>query len=204
MTPSVSANSYRCLRRRDNRPPCESPAYLRMDEGDAHVVAKFLGRYTATIFQGLDDEDEVALGPLRTELKLAKETKDELLGDTEFLASLTSNERKRAVEAARARIERAQRVLDDVEVGREQSMVSIVRDFDLFYDPGDPTRVGTFRGQTSEEWVEATALTIPQQRRLLSRGIERIEVARGGRRELDDRVTIAWPDDVAVPDNDAE
>ena len=100
------------------------------------------------------------------------------------------------MKAARAGVEEAQRTLDEAELTADRSdpLPDIVRDFDLFYDPGDGSKVGTFRGQTSEEWIEATSLTIPQQRQLLSRGIERIEVTKGGRYELEDRVRIVWAD----------
>ena len=136
---------------------------------------------------------------------MARDAKQALLADTEWLASLTREERGTAVEAARRKVDEAQRALDEAEVAsmRDDAIVDIVRDFDLFYDPGDPNKVGTFRRQTSEEWVEATSLTIPQQRRLLSRGIGRIDVAKGGRHELEDRVRITWTDEahVANPGN---
>jgi hypothetical protein len=163
-----------------------------MDEGDLHVVTKFLERYTAQVDRG--GRPAPKLGPFRRKLELAQDAKDALLADTEWLASLTSEERGTAVEAARRKVDEAQRALDEAEVAsmRDDAIVDIVQDFDLFYDPGDPSKVGTFRGQTSEEWVEAASLTIPQQRRLLSRGISRIDVAKGGRKELEDRVRIAW------------
>ena len=130
------------------------------------------------------------LGRLERKPELARDAKETLLADTEWLASLSREERGTALEAARRKVDDAQSALDEAEAGsiRDDTIVDIVRDFDLFYDPGDTSKVGTFRGQTSEEWVEATSLTIPQQRRLLSLGISRIEVANGGRKELEDRV----------------
>lgn len=195
MTPSRTKGAYRCLPRLHNDEPCAARAYLRMDEGDVHVVTKFLERYTALVDRGGRPSPE--LGPLRRKLELARDAKEALLADTEWLASLTSEERGTAVEAARRKVDEAQRALDQAEVAsmRDDAIVDIVSDFDLFYDPGDPSKGGTFRGQTSEEWVEATSLTIPQQRRLLSRGISRVDVTKGGRKDLDERVRIAWADE---------
>lgn len=192
MTPSRTKGAYRCLPRRHNDEPCTSRAYLRMDEGDLHVVTKFLERYTALVDRGGRPTPE--LRPLERKLELARDAKEALLADTEWLASLTSEERGTAVESARRKVDEAQRALDEAGVAsmRDDAIVDIVQDFDLFYDPGDPSKVGTFRGQTSEEWVEATSLTIPQQRQLLSRGIERVEVAKGRRHDLEKRVRIVW------------
>jgi hypothetical protein len=59
--------------------------------------------------------------------------------------------------------------------------------------------VGTFRGQSSLDSGSIFALSIPEQRRLLTSGIERVFVSRGPRlgprADLESRVQIIWRDE---------
>ena len=64
-----------------------------------------------------------------------------------------------------------------MEVAHETSVLNVWSLSDLF---------------TPDDFREAS---IPEQRRLLSLGIGRVDVAKGGR-ELDERVRIAWADEL--------
>ena len=92
--------------------------------------------------------------------------------------ALSPGKRAEVLANAQAAVDQARAELDAVEVAHETSVLNVWNLSDLF---------------TPEDFREAS---IPEQRRLLSLGIARVVVAKGGR-ELDGRVRIAWADEIA-------
>jgi DNA invertase Pin-like site-specific DNA recombinase len=156
---------------------CTDRALARMDELDALVLDAYLKRYE----QQFDDEPEPPeTGHLRERLSLAEDAMQALIEDPLSLAALPSAKRAEVLGNAQAAVERARADLDTVEIAHETSVLNAWSLSDLF---------------TPEDFREAS---IPEQRRLLSLGIARIDVIKGGRRELADRVQIVWADEDQV------
>lgn len=175
LTPSRGVNRYKCLNRL-NGPPCTAQAYARMDDLDALVVGKFLAHYAKAIGQHDDEPTPPETEPLRRELDHARDDLTTLVGDTASLAALSPAVRAELLGNAQARVDEAQAALDAVQVASVTSVLNVFNTYDLF-EPGG------FR-----------ELPIPEQRRLLSCGIERVVVAKGTRAELPERTTIEWKD----------
>jgi DNA invertase Pin-like site-specific DNA recombinase len=200
MTPSASINAYRCLKRRHNGPECTASAYLRMDHGDAFVVAKFVERYGKAL-GALDDEadgtGEPDIEPLRRRLAHAEDAMQTLVDDPLSLAALPSRTRAELLRNAQDEVDDARKALDDALELRQTSVSQVLNSFDLgdIFESGDPSSNGTFRGRQSLDSGSVFALSVPDQRRLLAAGIARIDVAKGGRHDLENRVLITWTDE---------
>lgn len=197
MTPGIAANRYRCLKR-TAIDRCEAPGTARMRALDELVIGRFLERYE-TGADLVDEPSSAESEKLRRKLEVAIDARDTLLDDINSLAALPADLRRGTIERAQAAVDDAQAALDSCEVSRSNTVIDMVRGMDLFEDAGDPSRTGTFRGHTSEGWVEHTALPVPAQRRLLTRGIEKIVVS-GGSDPLEERVRIHWRDEASEDD----
>ena len=152
---------------------CTARGLARMNDLDAFVVDAFLRRYE----QQFDDEPESPeTGHLRERLTTAEDALQTLVGDPLSLAALPSGRRTEVLANAQREVDRAREELEAVEVAHETSVLNVWSLSDLF---------------TPEDFREAS---VPDQRRLLSLGIDRVVVAKGGR-ELGDRVRIVWADE---------
>ncbi len=155
---------------------CKARGLARMNDLDAFVLDAYLKRYE----QQFDDEPESPeTGPLREQLALAEDALATLVGDPLSLAALASDRRAEVLANAQREVDRARKELDAVEVAHETSVLNAWSLSDLF---------------TPDDFREAS---IPEQRRLLALGIDRVVVTKGGR-ELDGRVRIVWADEATV------
>lgn len=173
LTPSRAVNRMKCLSR-NNGPACTAPAYARLDDLEAFVVGMFLEHYAEAIGQHDDEPNPPETAALRRELEHARDDLTTLVGDTASLAALAPAMRAELLGNAQARVDEAQASLDAVQVASVTSVLNVFNAYDLFEPDG-------FR-----------ELPIPDQRRLLSCGIERVIVAKGTRDDLPQRVTIEW------------
>lgn len=182
---SPSGGNYRCLKRRSvHRPECSAAAHARMDHLESIVVDAFLARYDERIGE-LDDEKNMVgndnLTALRRRLDRARDALDVLVADPASLAALSSETRAQVLANAQAQVDDAQATVDTIAVRHETSVINIWRLSDYFESEG-------FRD-----------LRIPEQRRILSAGIDEITVRRASfyREPVGDRVEIKWSDNGA-------
>jgi hypothetical protein len=202
MTPSFAANAYRCLKRQHNGPECTGRAWLVMDKGDAFVIGKFVERYRTEVGQ-LSDEPDGSEDPEAAELHRAvahaEDALQTLVDDPLSLAALTSAKRAEVLRNAQDEVEHARASLDERLKARHTSLSAVLNAYDIddLFEAasGVANGVGRRNGSRipeSEPSGSIFALSIPETRRLLGAGIERIEVSRGSRGDYENRVNIVW------------
>jgi DNA invertase Pin-like site-specific DNA recombinase len=182
--PDKGPGRYKCRPRNASaNTDCPAPASARMDDLDALVVERFLDRYREPVGQIDDEPPAPETAELARALEAAESVRNALIEDVASLAALPSEKRAEVLANAQAAVDDARRALDEVEVAHETSVLNVWDLGDLFEPDG---------------FMEAP---VPEQRRLLSLGIEAVRVGKPSRkrkdravrmRELQDRVEIAW------------
>lgn len=155
---------------------CTSRAIVRMDDLDALALDSFMKRYEKAVGQFDDEPQPPETAHLVAKLEQADDALQTLVEDPLSLAGLSTENRAKVLKNAQSAVDAIQAEIEAVEVTHETSVVNVWHLSDLF---------------TPDDFREAS---IPEQRRLLALGIERIEVAKGSRHELQQRVRIVWVD----------
>jgi site-specific DNA recombinase len=172
---STVPGRYRCVPMNSGRNGrCTAPASARMDHLDALVVDAFIAKYRDLVGPFDDEPEPPETSELADALTKAESARDALLEDPLSLAALPSDKRAELLSRAQAAVDQAQAALDSVEIAHETSLFNVWGLGDYFEPDG---------------FKEAS---VPEQRRLLTLGIEQVVVARGKPRDLTQRVSITW------------
>jgi hypothetical protein len=177
---SSYSGRYMCRPRRVAGDPCDAAASASMGELDRLVVKAFVDRYERGVGEIVIEEevDSPELLAARRDLDRATHALEELTADPVSLADLAPEARKKLLANAQSAVDVAQTGLDAIEQRNGRAIAThfnVARLSELF-EPEEAAGVVT---------------PIPDQRRLLGMGIERV-VVRRGKEPLPERVSIEW------------